>query len=51
MKKPAGRVQPTAKSNGNGHAHAPKKESLPSIDVLIRKICRTHTTVGIVVKK
>ena len=49
MKKSAGRVQPTAKSNGNGHA--PKKESLPSIDVLIRKICRTHTTVGIVVKK
>lgn len=47
MKKPAGRVQPSAKSNG----HAPKKESLPSIDVLIRKICRTHTTVGIVVKK
>ena len=47
MKKPTRKIQQAAKVNGNGHS--PKQEKLPSIDILIRKICRNDHK-GIVVK-
>lgn len=49
MRKQAGKTRQESKANGNGHP--PKKERLPSIDLLIRKICRKDIVVGLVVKK
>jgi hypothetical protein len=48
MKKPARKIQQAARTNGNGHSS--KQEKLPSIDILIRKICRKDRSVGILAR-
>jgi len=48
MKKKNRKAQPAAKSNGNGQLL--KEENLPSIDILIRKICRKDRSVGILAR-
>jgi hypothetical protein len=48
MKKPNRKTRQPAKANGNRISS--KQAKLPSIDILIRKICRKDRSVGILAR-